>query len=230
MAAEAFRDTLPSHERHFVARLESFGDIVVGFSMSLLGLQLTVPHTAAELYAHPIRFAAFFGTFAIVSAFWVRFHRIMATGFAPARTDVFLAFAYLAFVALTPYAMLVNVSLSFQTPSAVAGLGFYLAVFLGVTICGMVLDLRATRRGWPFLDEPRRRSAWGRLVASAVVLLFLSGGLAGVLAGQAAIAALSLTGLVVAAAVARRVLREPRPAWLGITAASAGTPAPQAVS
>ena len=71
MAPEAFRDTLPSHERHFVARFESFGDIVVGFSLSLLGLQLTVPHTAAELFGNPVRFVEFFATFAILSVFWL---------------------------------------------------------------------------------------------------------------------------------------------------------------
>jgi hypothetical protein len=42
----------------------------------------------------------------VVSFFWIHFHRIMSTGFAPRRFDLFLLFAFLSFVALTPYALL----------------------------------------------------------------------------------------------------------------------------
>ena len=228
MAPEAFRDTLPSHERHFVARFESFGDIVVGFSMSLLALQLTIPHTAAELYASHTRLLEFFGTFALVSVYWVGFHGIMSTGFAPKRTDMFFGFAYLALVALTPYAFLVNASLSHSLQDAYAGLGFYIVVFLAVTICSLVLNVRGAQRAWPFLDHPRRLRAWRRVVMGAMYAACLGVALALDATRNVALAGASLFALLVILPLSRRV--PPHPAWMGISEGATGTSGPRTVS
>ena len=197
--------------------------------MSLTGLQLTVPHTAAELFAHPIRFVVFFGTFAIVSVFWVTYHRIMATGFAPERIDMLFAFAYLAFVALIPYAMQVNTTLSHTEEGSYAGFGFYLIVFLGIMVSALVLNVRGLRRGWYYLDDRRRRLAWRRFVTTAMMTVAVLGALASLLAHQILTTSLFFFGTFAAIGVARRVFPEPRPSWLGITATD-GTYKPWTVS
>ena len=230
MPAEAFRDTLPPHERHFVGRFESFADIVVGFSMSLLALQLTVPHNASDVFGHPMRYVFFFASFALVSVFWIGFHRIVATGFAPQRIDMVLALAYLAFVALTPYAMLANLTLSTSSADAYAGLGLYVAVFGGVSACSLLLSVRGARRGWPYLDETRRRALWRRLVMNAMVLACLAVALSFAVQRNVAAAGASMFAIFPAMAIVRRFFTEPRPAWLGIADPAAGTSRPQAVS
>lgn len=165
-----FRQTLTTSERHFVARLESFGDIVVGFSMSLLALQLDIPKTPSEVFAHTLRYALFFGAFGVVSLFWFRFHRIMSTGFAPHRPDVILLFAFLAFVALTPYAMLTFSRLNGGVHFSPEGLELYLGVFLGVLTFSWLLSLRGMRRAWAVLDARERKDAWSAFVGGLVAI------------------------------------------------------------
>ena len=228
MPAEAFRDTLPPGDRHFVARFESFGDVVVGFSMSLLGLQLTVPHTAAELFHSPLRLFEFFATFAIVSVFWLGFHGIMSTGFAPKRLDMVFAFTYLAFVALTPFAFLTQVTLSKSEADSYAGLAFYIAVFLGVTLCSLVLNVRGARRAWTFLDKTQQDRAWRRVVMGVLFTACLGVSLGFALRREVSLAGVSLFALIAMTPLSRRF--PPRPAWLRIREHATGTSQPQAVS
>jgi len=42
-------------EARLVHRIESFSDLVIGFSLALLGLTLVIPAHATELLAHPAR-------------------------------------------------------------------------------------------------------------------------------------------------------------------------------
>ena len=85
-------------------RLEAFSDIVFGLCLSELALLLGIPSKPIDLIDHPMRYAVFFGSFAIVSAFWYSHHR-MFRYFYPGRIDVFLNFAYLAFAVLVPFGM-----------------------------------------------------------------------------------------------------------------------------
>lgn len=59
----------------FARRLVALGDIVVGFSLAQLALQLTRPKTPSDLLAHVFEFIGFFATFAIICSFWMIFHR-----------------------------------------------------------------------------------------------------------------------------------------------------------
>jgi uncharacterized membrane protein len=54
----------------FVRRLEAFGDIVMGFSLALLGLTLVVPDHAAALVEHQNWLVAYVWTFALVCVLW----------------------------------------------------------------------------------------------------------------------------------------------------------------
>jgi uncharacterized membrane protein len=158
-----FQETLPESERHFVRRLEGFGDIVFGFSMSQLALQLVQPNAPAELL-HVFRFVVYFGTFAALVGLWLNFHRMMSGAFEPTRIDVFIAFAYLAFATTFPWAMNVLMHLSSHPEWVRAGFGVYLCSSVGTTLPAAIIAWRNYRRGSPYFDDVQRLRVWRRLI------------------------------------------------------------------
>jgi uncharacterized membrane protein len=93
----------PLHASYFTRRLENFSDIVFGFSISLLAVQLGVPKSAAEIVlAH---YLFFFSTFAIMAAAWYLHYRMFRFAFAAQALDVILNFIFLAGVAFLPYTL-----------------------------------------------------------------------------------------------------------------------------
>ena len=172
-----FRQTLSPGDRHLTGRLESFGDIIVGFSISQLALQLEIPKTAHDVFGHPFRYFVYLAAFAIVTLFWFRFHGIMATGFAPENLDLVLLFGFLASVGLTPFALVTYTRL--LGPASVSREGFllYLGVFFAVATLSWVLTVRGMRRAWAHLDEKERRTTWRASVAGLVLVPLLALGI-----------------------------------------------------
>lgn len=150
---EDFVEALPFRGRILVRRLETFGDIVVGFSMSQLALQLGLPKTPQDLTNDPVRYYLFFLTFAVIAVSWTRYHRMMTSAFAPHRFDLVLAFAYLAFIALLPYALYANVRLAFHPGGAQYGFAAYALCLIGTSIAAMLISWRALRRASGILVE-----------------------------------------------------------------------------
>lgn len=167
-----FRETLSAEDRHLVNRLEAFGDIVVGFSLSQLAFGLA-PSGGIAL-AGTVDYAVFFGTFAVVALFWMRYHRVMSVGFVPRPVDLVLAFAFLAFVALVPYAVRVYIFTRNAHLAPSSTLALYVAVFAGLSLANLLLNVRGARNAWVFLDEPRRARLWRAIVAGGVVFTVLA--------------------------------------------------------
>jgi uncharacterized membrane protein len=172
--AEDFTEVLPFRGRILVRRLESFGDIVVGFSMSQLALQLGLPKVPQDLTNDPLRYFLFFLTFALIAVSWTRYHRMLTTAFAPHRLDLALAFAYLAFIALLPYALYANVRLAFQADGARYGFAAYTLCLLGSSAAAALISRRALGRVRGFLADYevvrlRQRTA---IEAGLVVIFF----------------------------------------------------------
>ena len=210
-----YRQTLPLGERHLVGRLESFGDIVIGFSMSTLALQLQIPKTPADVFGHPMNYFVSFAAFGFVAMFWLRFHRIMAIGFAPRRLDLALLFALLSFIALVPFALITYMRLlgpegSYAAPSV----ALYLGVFLGISIFSWALNLRGLRRAWSVLDEAERHEAWRPALAGFVIVPTFAVAMAAVLTlGPFSFGLLLL--MAPAIRLARRFAPQPWPFVLG---------------
>lgn len=199
-----FRQTLPEGERHLVGRLESFGDIVVGFSMSQLALQLEIPKTPHDVFGHGIKYVVFFGAFVLLGIFWLRFHRIMAIGFAPRTVDIWLLFGFLAFVALVPYSLITYTRLVGPAGYARESVALYLIDFLGVSVFSWILSIRGLRRAWSVLDEPDRPAAWRPVLAGFVVVpVFLVALVSVVAAGPIALGWLIVIGPLIRLAVGR---------------------------
>src|ERR1700694_5925614 len=96
-------------ERHLARRLEGFGDVVFGFAIAQLALQLDLPKAPSDLYGHPIKYVLYFGTFTLLALLWLAFHRMLTGTYRPTRIDLIITFAFLAFVGLVPYAMYAKV-------------------------------------------------------------------------------------------------------------------------
>jgi uncharacterized membrane protein len=208
-----FRESLPADQRHFAKRLEAFGDIVIGFSLSQLALQLTLPAHAADLFGHPIRFVLFFGTFALVVACWLRMHRIFASAFVPAGVELVMLFAYLGLTALLPFALSANVRYAVNAHDAVYGFALYAGTWAAISATALVLDLFAWQRADRVLDDAQRARLWRAILRGAsmvvvtVAALTLDATLGIVLAGWAMVAVAPIMRLTV-----RLIAVPPRPA------------------
>lgn len=169
-----FRQTLSAGDRHLTGRLESFGDIIVGFSISQLALQLEIPKTPHDVFGHPLRYFVYFAAFGIVAVFWFRFHGIMATGFAPEKLDLVLLFGFLACVGLVPFALVTYTRLIGAENVSREGFLLYLSVFFAVAALSWALTVRGMRRAWALLDEKERRMTWRASVAGLVLVPLLA--------------------------------------------------------
>jgi uncharacterized membrane protein len=164
-----FRESLSAEDRHLAGRLESFGDIVFGFSLSLSALQLAVPTHAADLMAHPFQWALYGVTFGALVTYWLRFHRIMSIGFRPQRLDLSTLFAYLASISLLPYALITFSRLIGGTPlDQRSGFLFYALIVFAIATTGLVLEWRALRRSYAVLDERHRNLLWRAVLRASI--------------------------------------------------------------
>jgi len=218
-----FRATLSDKDAHLVHRLEGFGDVVFGFSVSQLALQLNLPRTPEDLVGDPIRYFLYFATFAALAGFWLRFHRMVAGAFRPAPPDLIAVFFYLAFIGLVPYALYANshFALMRSVEAGRLGLAAYLLCIAMLALASTVVQARNFRRGYALFTEPERRKAWQTTVASGAITLatllaltfdlmigVTGGGLASVLIGLSVL-------------IARRLARVPSAAFLRIRAIGA---------
>lgn len=163
-----YRDQLTHDERHLSTRLEAFGDIVFGFALSFSALQLTIPNHVSDL-ADPIHFFLYGATFAILITYWLRFHRVLTTGFRPDRFDRSMLFGFLASVSLMPWSMQSFVHLLRGTDAdARSGFALYLIVLFGVTVFNVILEFRGLAHAYGVLDDAKRARSWQAAVRGSV--------------------------------------------------------------
>ena len=155
------------------SRLEAFGDLVFGFSLSLIALRLDVPSKVEEIF-EPTRWLTVIITFALICRFWLEHHRIFRHQFVVGPLELVLNFAFLFGIAILPYA--VQTFLRFNM--LLVPFSLYLSdvvLILGTLSLLRISGLRQ-RRSDP--DEDRLRD-WRRTVAqlvgtAAAVLLLLA--------------------------------------------------------
>ncbi len=163
-----FAETLSPRERRLAGRLEGFGDIVFGFAISQCALLLTNAGGRVDL-SRPVALGIYLGTFAILASLWLIYHRMMSSAFKPAGIDLLLAFTYLAFVSLMPYAMY---ALTHQTASLEAArraFAEYAALYALLTALAAAITMRNLRRGWYGFDNGERDLIWWGFVRYCAV-------------------------------------------------------------
>lgn len=151
--------TTPQERDRFTRRLESFGDLVFGFSLSLLATRLDLPADAHEIFA-PKRVLPFIITFAVICAMWLEHYRIFRYHFSARTIDVFLNFFFLFGLALLPYAVQLFITFN-QSPIT---LGFYLGDFAIVMAGLATMRLRGLIAGAADLSERERLRDWKRVL------------------------------------------------------------------
>ncbi|MBV9270103.1 MAG: DUF1211 domain-containing protein [Candidatus Eremiobacteraeota bacterium] len=95
-------------EKEVVHRLEAFSDIVIGFSLAQLGLSLTIPSHAIDLFVHvkgARSLLALAITFLLICAVWWSHHRLFRHAFVPTPVNIFANFAALGGVIFLAYSM-----------------------------------------------------------------------------------------------------------------------------
>lgn len=108
-------------EKEVIHRLEAFSDIVIGFSLAQLGLTLTIPAHARDLFTHIHGATSLMGlviTFTLVCGVWWSHHRLFRHLFVPTTINIVANFAALGGVIFLAYSMQVLLHFGFGDPVA----------------------------------------------------------------------------------------------------------------
>jgi len=126
-------------EQHVVHRLEAFSDIVIGFSLAQMTLNVTLPKDALQILGGTL--GAFALTFVVVAGMWWSHHRLFANYFIPTRSNIVLLFCSLAGVLLLVFSLQVWLHSTFHHYVAYA---MYTGAIAWVAAIGGFLTYRGT--------------------------------------------------------------------------------------
>jgi uncharacterized membrane protein len=202
-------------DERLTSRLEAFGDLVFGFSLSLIALRLDVPSRVEELF-EPTRWLTVVITFALICRFWLEHYRVFRHRFVVRRLDMVVNFVFLFGIAILPYA--VQIFLRFQMQLMPFSLYLGDLVLVLTTLSFLRTRCLWQRRTDP--DQEGRLSDWRRTVAQLTVAAMATGLLAvmhrpgaGFQADLRHFGSLAVPGIVVAVFLVRRGVRR-LPAFL----------------
>jgi uncharacterized membrane protein len=151
------------------SRLEAFGDLVFGFSMSLIALRLDVPSRVEDIF-EPTRWLTVIVTFAFICRFWLEHHRIFRHQFIVGDFEMVVNFIFLFGIAVLPYA--VQTFLRFQLQPVPFSLYLGDLVLILITLSSLRISSLRQRRVDP--DEEDRLRAWRRSVLQITIAVALA--------------------------------------------------------
>lgn len=159
-----FRRSNRVGDERLTSRLEAFGDLVFGFSLSLIAIRLDVPSRVEDVF-EPTRWLTVIVTFALICRFWLEHYRIFRHEFVVHTPDMVANFMFLFGIAILPYA--VQTFLRFQLQ--LLPFSLYLGDLVLVLVTLSFLRVRGLwqRRSNP--DEDSRLRDWRRSVAQLAV-------------------------------------------------------------
>ena len=152
--------------QHVVARLESFSDIVIGFSLAQTAFNLVVTGTVESFFAHPIGILAYLVTFFFVARMWWTHSQIMHRFFEPNRLMITLNFVALAALGLMVFGLQLWLHRGNDLDGQLIALRFYFLMF-SLTL-GTMATMRAigVRYRWSHLSPAERRAGAGQSIAT----------------------------------------------------------------
>ncbi len=166
----------PMRDEVFVRRLEAFGDIVMGFSLALLGLTLVVPDHAAALVEHQNWLVAYVWTFALVCVLWASHYWTFRYVFVPTPLCLVVNYAKLALTVLLVFMVQVLLR-SYETGTArdiIFANELYWGCLAGIwaaTAILLVVGLRDRRSSLPPEIVQRCRMRIYRIAATVPLLV-----------------------------------------------------------
>ena len=173
-------------DRHTIHRLEAFSDIVMGFCIAELGVNLLIPRTAAQLPAIAIGAEGFAISFFFVAILWWVHHRLFKTFFVLALPTVVMNFAMLGALVLTIYFQQVALHFVVTGGDARGAVRLWLASYAVVYALLAAMLWIGLRARWN--DAPAEDLRWGfsrAVMTSAGTLLFVAAGVTIALRGSA---------------------------------------------
>jgi uncharacterized membrane protein len=160
--------TLSAAEHKTINRIESFSDIVFGFSLFNLAFNLRVPATSHDLVSQVPQFIVFVVTFGLLCSLWWLHHQVFQDYFKPDGSGVFLNFALLAAVALFSYPLQLYFRFGWSDPVTIAGYAVGSMFVFGIISAMMAKGV------WQFrttLSDHHRICGIGTAVATGTVAL-----------------------------------------------------------
>lgn len=134
-------------------RLQAFSDVVIGFSIALLGLSLHVPASLAAIGSHAPELGVFLVGFALIALVWWFHNRLFAHYFVANSLSIVLNFAMLAAVVVLVYVIEAFTTL-FNAPSFE-----YAGYITGVSLWAYSYGVVMTLMGLMFAIGVRERRA-----------------------------------------------------------------------
>jgi uncharacterized membrane protein len=209
------RELLKGGDERLTSRLEAFGDLVFGFSLSLIALRLDVPSQATEVL-EPTRWLTVIITFALICRFWLEHYRIFRHHFVVQTLDLVVNFVFLFGIAILPYSVQTFLRFAMQLVPVSLYLGDVVLILTTLSL----LRLRGLRQRRHDPDEEGRLNDWRRSVAqfsvallTAVFLGFMHRPNANFQSDLRLFGAYVIPGIILIAFLARRVVRR-LPAFL----------------
>ena len=202
-------DSTKTADERLTSRLEAFGDLVFGFSLSLLALRLDVPSRIEEVF-EPTRWLTVILTFALICRFWLEHYRIFRHHFVMQALDIGINFVFLFCIAVLPYA--VQTFLRFKLH--LVSFSLYIGDVVLILTTLSLLRVRGLRLRTRDNDEESRLRDWRRSIAQLAVAL-LAAGLTGVMHRPGAnfqtdfrwFGGYAVPGMVVVAFLVRRAVK-----------------------
>ena len=138
-----------------VRRIESFSDLVMGFSLAFLALTLTIPPHITDLVSNPWWLIAYGWSFAIIAALWYTHQRLFSHYFWPEPGTIVLNFILLSMIGLIVYFVQVFVHYHDEFDRFWAFLAYFTAFGIALVSLG-ILYWHGVRRRWVHLDGDLR--------------------------------------------------------------------------
>ncbi|HUN29948.1 MAG TPA: TMEM175 family protein [Alphaproteobacteria bacterium] len=161
-------------DERLIRRLESFSDLVIGFSLALLSLTLVVPTHVVELYRNPWWLIAYIWTFALIASIWYTHQRLFSYFFTVRPYTILLNFVLLASLGLIVYFVQVFVHVTGEPDKVWAFLAYFLMQSIAFIAMG-ALYAHGVRVRWGRLDGDLRyqgvRNAVRMLATGGAILI-----------------------------------------------------------
>ena len=161
-----FRGLTKTGDEKLTSRLEAFGDLVFGFSLSLIALRLDIPSRVDEIM-EPARWLTVIITFALICRFWLEHHGVFRHRFIVGTPDVVANFAFLFGIAILPYCVQTFLRFEMQLVSFSLYLGDVVLILATLSF----LRVRSLRQRRLDPDEESRLSDWRRSVVQLSVAI-----------------------------------------------------------
>lgn len=210
---------------HVLSRIESFSDIVIGFSLAQTALNLFIPPHPADFITRPVGILGFGFTFAVIATFWWTHSAIFRHYFVINSVMVFFNFVALALIVLQVFALQMWLHFGQNQADDIEASRIYFGIFAATQAMLALLSGLGLRYRWNELRAVLRQAGIRRTIqvgfrAAGILIGVLAPSVAGTLAVSAgtpwsgsgtsrviAVPLQILLGLVLGAVVGRIVAR-----------------------